>query len=96
MYKKIIRKGDNEYSYYYTNIRKEGKVKNIFLSSDKEEAIKLEGDIKGRNIIVSQPELSGASKSSVNNEDRFINLNLLFLITLFIILITILLIVTSI
>ena len=29
MYKKIIKRGENEYTYYYTNVRKEGKVKNI-------------------------------------------------------------------
>ena len=34
MHKKIIKRGNNEYFYYYTNIRKDGKVKNIFLSSD--------------------------------------------------------------
>src|SRR3989344_2759141 len=41
MYKKIIKRGENEYTYYYTNIRKEGKVKNIFLSSEHEICIKI-------------------------------------------------------
>ena len=41
MYKKLIKKGENEYTYYYTNVGKEGKVKNIFLSSEHEIYIKV-------------------------------------------------------
>src|SRR3989344_753418 len=36
LYKKTIKGRNNKYVYYYTNVRKDGKVKNIFLSSDKE------------------------------------------------------------
>src|SRR3989344_8802125 len=49
MYKKKIKRGDNEYTYYYTNIRKNGKVRNIFLSSDREEAISLEKGLKANS-----------------------------------------------
>jgi hypothetical protein len=39
MYKKTIKRGENSYTYYYTNICREGKVKNIFLSSDEKKKI---------------------------------------------------------
>src|SRR3989344_6716362 len=60
MYKKIIKRGKNDLTYYYTNVRKEGKVKNIFLSSNKKEAIELERKLKNNDFkksnVSSQPE----------------------------------------
>jgi len=35
MYKKTIKRGEKKYTYY-TNVREEGKVKNIFLNFNKE------------------------------------------------------------
>ena len=34
MYKKTIKRGEKEYTYYYTNVREGKKVKNIFLRFD--------------------------------------------------------------
>ena len=39
MYKKIIKKSGKEYSYYYHNVKVKGRVKNIFLSDNKKEAL---------------------------------------------------------
>ena len=39
MYVKIVKKGNKKYKYYYHNIKQEGKVKNIFLSNNKKEAL---------------------------------------------------------
>ena len=38
MYIKKIKRGKKVYSYYYHNIKEEGRVKNIFLGQDKKEA----------------------------------------------------------
>ena len=44
MYKKHIRTNNRKYTYYYHNVKIKGKVKNIFLSDNKREALdKLEG-----------------------------------------------------
>ena len=62
MYKKTIKRGDNIYTYYYTNIRKEGKVRNIFLSSDKREAVRLEQELKNNIPQPKERESGGANK----------------------------------
>ena len=61
MYKKTIKRGEKEYTYYYTNVREGKKVRNIFLSSDRKEAIKLEKRFKQRDVdspapILTQPK----------------------------------------
>ena len=62
MYKKTIKRGENIYTYYYTNIRKEGKVRNIFLSSDKREAVRLEQELKNNIPQPKERESGGANK----------------------------------
>ena len=68
MYKKTIKRGEREYSYYYTNVRKDGKVKNIFLSSNKEEALKLEENLREKNLAASE---SGGAKPSSGILERY-------------------------
>ena len=74
MYKKTIKKGDRNYSYYYTNIREGQKVKNIFLSSDKKEAVRLENELKNNK--------SGKENllyNSSQHRERFGGANAIFL-----------------
>ena len=55
MYSKTIRRGKKEYKYFYHNIKKNGRVKNIFLGGDKEEALEKLEEIKGEqahNILL--------------------------------------------
>src|SRR3989344_4442657 len=66
MYKKTIKRGENEYTYYYTNVRKDGKVRNIFLSSDKKEARKLEKELKANDYY------KIGSSDSIQPEKRII------------------------
>ena len=40
MYMKKVRRNGNEYSYYYHNFRVNGKVKNVFLGTNKLESLK--------------------------------------------------------
>ncbi|MEK6932651.1 MAG: S8 family serine peptidase [Nanoarchaeota archaeon] len=47
MYSKTIKGGNKEYKYFYYNVKKNGRVKNIFLGGDKEEALEKLEEIKG-------------------------------------------------
>ena len=39
MYSKVIKRGKKKYTYYYHNLKKEGRVKNICLGSSRKEAL---------------------------------------------------------
>lgn len=56
MYKKQIKIKGKKYIYYYHNFKVDGKVKNVFLSNKKEEALKkletiINKDMKKENIM---------------------------------------------
>ena len=57
MYKKEVRINGKKYSYYYYNLREEGRVRNVCLGSDKklakEKEVKLRG---GFNLLEKAPE----------------------------------------
>jgi len=76
LYTKKIKRGKKLYSYYYHNIKKEGRVKNIFLGNNKEEALVKLNKLKdehAHNILLN-------SAPSPIKEYKLINLIILLLI----------------
>ena len=67
MYNKKIKIGDKIYNYYYHNIKEKGRVKNIFLSDDKEGAINKLNQIKEERALKELINTAPAPIESKNN-----------------------------
>ena len=77
MYTKKIKRGKKLYSYYYHNVKHEGRVKNIFLGSNKEEALVKLNKLKdehAHNILLNN------APSPITKEYKLINLIIILFI----------------
>ena len=96
MYKKIIKKSGKKYSYYYHNIKVKGRVKNIFLSDNKKEALVKLNELRNggaNNLsfnkllkVIPSPDYIKTSSSAIPGPVNISDLRgtFLFLLTIFI------------
>ena len=96
MYKKIIKKSGKKYSYYYHNIKVNGRVKNIFLSDNKKEALVKLNELRNggaNNLsfnkllkVIPSPDYIKTSSSAIPGPINISDLRgtFLFLLTIFI------------